>query len=82
MGFNLVKNLFKMGYIVVVVDIDFLVCQYVWEKIGVMVFEGSVVNILVLLEVGVCKVGVVIVVFQEDVLNLVLVILLKYYGVL
>lgn len=81
MGLNLARTLLQTGHTIAVIDTDPLACQYAREKIGVMAFEGSAVNITVLLEAGIRKANAVIATLTEDALNLALVTLCKHYGV-
>jgi trk system potassium uptake protein len=81
MGLDLAKTLLEMGHTIAVVDTEPLACQYAREKIGVMAFEGSAVNTIVLLEAGIRKANAVIATLTEDAINLALVTLCKHYGV-
>lgn len=81
MGLELAKTLLADGHTIAVIDTNPLACQYAREKIGVMAFEGSAVNIATLIEAGVRKANTAIASLQEDAVNLAMVTLCKHYAV-
>lgn len=80
-GLNLAQQLVELGHTIAVIDTDPTACRYAREQLGVMTFEGSAVNIQVLLEAGIRKADSVAAVLRNDALNLAMVTLAKHYGV-
>jgi trk system potassium uptake protein TrkA len=80
-GFGLAQRLVDLGHTVAVIDTDPAACRYAREQIGVMAFEGSAVNLELLLEAGIRKADTVAAALGEDALNLALVTLARHYGV-
>jgi trk system potassium uptake protein TrkA len=80
-GLNLAQELVELGHTIAIVDIDPVACRYAREQVGVMAFEGSAVNIQVLLEAGIRKADAVVAALRDDALNLAMITLAKHYGV-
>lgn len=81
MGVDLARALRADGHTIAIIDTNPLACQYAREKIGVMAFEGSAVNMTTLMEAGIRKANSVIAVLPEDAVNLAMVTLSKHYAV-
>jgi trk system potassium uptake protein TrkA len=80
-GISLAQELVELGHMIAIVDIDPLACRYAREQVGVMAFEGSAVNMQVLLEAGIRKADALVAALRDDALNLALITLAKHYGV-
>ena len=80
-GLNLAQKLVDLGHTIAMIDIDAAACRYAREQLGVMAFEGSAVSTELLLEAGIRKAEVAVIVLHDDALNLAMVALAKYYGV-
>jgi trk system potassium uptake protein len=80
-GLNLAQKLIDLGHTIAMIDIDPVACRYAREQLGVMAFEGSAVSTELLLEAGIRKAEVAVIVLHDDALNLAMVALAKYYGV-
>lgn len=80
-GLNLAQELVALGHTIAVIEIDSSACRYAREQVGVMAFEGSAVNIQVLLEAGIRKADAVVAALRDDALNVAMITLAKHYGV-
>jgi trk system potassium uptake protein len=80
-GLNLAQKLIDLGHTIAMIDIDPAACRYAREQLGVMAFEGSAVSTELLLEAGIRKAEVAVIVLHDDALNLAMVALAKHYGV-
>jgi trk system potassium uptake protein TrkA len=80
-GLNLAQQLLELGHTIAIIEIDPAACRYARDQVGVMAFEGSAVNIQVLLEAGIRKADAVVAALRDDALNLALITLAKHYGV-
>lgn len=80
-GLNLAKELMDLGHTIAVIEIDPAACRYAREQVGVMVFEGTAVNIQLLQEAGIRKADALVAALRDDALNLAMITLAKHYGV-
>jgi len=80
-GLNLAKELLDLGHTIAVIELDPAACRYAREQVGVMVFEGTAVDIQLLQEAGIRKADALVAALRDDALNLAMITLAKHYGV-
>jgi trk system potassium uptake protein TrkA len=80
-GLSLAQSLLELGHTVAITDIDPAACHHARQRLGVMAFEGSAVDMDVLLEAGIRKADSVAAVLRDDATNLALVTLAKHFEV-
>ncbi|NEQ22927.1 MAG: TrkA family potassium uptake protein [Microcoleus sp. SIO2G3] len=80
-GLNLAKELVDLGHTIAVIELDPAACRYAREQVGVMVFEGTAVDIQLLQEAGIRKADALVAALRDDALNLAMITLAKHYGV-